>query len=116
MKQIMNLMLVAFIALFSLKATAQSTEIIIKTSAQCKECKETLEAKVIDCKGVKFVELDMESKDLKVVYNSKKTNPELIRKYISDIGYNADDVAANPEAVEKLSPCCRPDGSHSHDE
>ncbi len=91
-------------------AYAQNEEIIIQTTAQCGECKENIEKALMAEKGVKFAELDIKSKKAKVVYNSKKTNPDQLRKAISLAGYDADTVAADPEAVKKLDPCCTKDG------
>ena len=61
-------------------------------------------------KGVRFVELDMKSKTVKVAYNSKKTSPEQLRTVISKSGYDADTIPADPEAVKRLDPCCTKDG------
>jgi len=89
---------------------AQAQEVIIQTTAQCQECKETIEKALMQEKGVKFAELDIESKKAKVIYNSKKTNPETLRKVISLAGYDADEVPADSAAVLRLNPCCTKDG------
>lgn len=89
---------------------AQTKEIIIQTTAQCGECKEIIEKALMAEKGVKMAELDIKSKQAKVVYNEKKTNPEQLRKAIAKVGYDADEIAADPEAVKRLNPCCTKDG------
>jgi copper chaperone CopZ len=114
MKTIKALLSAAFILMSSL-VMAQTNEIEIKTSAQCMECKENIEGALIDMKGVKFAELNLDNSIVKVAYNSKKVTADEIRKEISLIGYNADDLEADPKAVERLSPCCRPDGRHLHE-
>jgi copper chaperone CopZ len=88
-------------------------EIEIKTSAQCEMCKERIEKNMAFEKGVKAVELDLETKVLTVKYKTDKTDPEKLREAVSKIGYDADDVAANPEAYEKLPECCKK-GGHDH--
>ena len=93
---------------------AQQSEIIIQTTAQCNDCKETIEKALMQEKGVRFAELDIKSKKVKVVYNSKKTTPEQLRTAISMVGYDADSVEADPKAVERLKPCCRKDGHMDH--
>jgi len=60
-------------------------------------------------KGIKYVELDDETKIVTVEYRTAKTNPDEIRKAISKIGYDADDVEADPIAYEKLPACCKKD-------
>jgi periplasmic mercuric ion binding protein len=94
----------------SLKINAQSEEIIIQTTAQCNECKENIEKALRAEKGVRFVELDITTKTVKVVYNPKKTDPEALKKVISMVGYDADNIPADSAAVLRLSPCCTKDG------
>jgi len=85
-------------------------EIKIKTSSQCNECKERIEKNMAFEKGVKFVELDVETKIVTIKYREDKTSPEQLRKAISKIGYDADDVEADPVAYEKLPRCCQKGG------
>lgn len=92
------------------KVAAQSEEIYIQTTAQCQECKEIIEKALINEKGVRFAELDIKTKKAKVIYNPKKTTPEQLRIVISKVGYDADEIPADPEAVKRLSPCCTKDG------
>src|SRR5688572_23226741 len=89
---------------------SQTQEVIIHTTAQCGECKEIIEKALMAEKGVKFAELDVKSKQAKVVYNSKRTTPEQLRKTISLAGYDADEVPADSAAVLRLNPCCTKDG------
>ncbi len=94
---------------------AQSKEVIILTTAQCGECKENIEKALMAEKGVRFASLDVKSKKVKVVYNEKRTDVNTLRNVISAIGYDADEVPADPEAVKRLSPCCTKDGHMDHD-
>jgi periplasmic mercuric ion binding protein len=82
-------------------------EIKIQTSAICGMCKEKIETNMAFEKGVKSVELDEESKILEITYRTSKTTPEKLRKAVSELGYDADDVEADPVAYEKLPPCCK---------
>ena len=52
-------------------------------------------------------EVDKEKNTIIVYYNGKKTNLQVIKNAISNIGYDADDVEANPEAREELFGCCK---------
>lgn len=82
-------------------------EIKIKTSAVCKMCKERLEHDMAFEKGVKEVELDLETKVLTIKYKANKTTPENLREAVSKIGYDADDVLADQKAHDKLPKCCQ---------
>jgi copper chaperone CopZ len=79
----------------------------IKTSSQCDMCKERIEETLAFEKGVKAAALDVETQICTVTYKKNKTTPEKIRKAISKVGYDADDVAADPKAYAKLDACCK---------
>jgi periplasmic mercuric ion binding protein len=87
----------------------KSVEIKIKTSAVCNMCKDRIEQGLAYEKGIKDVSLDVETKVATIRYNPKKTSPEEIRKAISKLGYDADEVPADKVAYEKLPPCCKKD-------
>ncbi len=94
-------------------STAQSSELKtaeIKTSAVCEMCKERIEGKVSKLDGVSEVNLDVDTKMLKIKYDESKIKLEEIRITISNLGYDADDVKRNPKAYKKLPKCCRIDG------
>ncbi len=92
----------------NLSAKAQKTaDLEIKTSAQCSMCKETIEKAMAFEKGVVKYELVVETKILKVTYKPAKTNPETIRRAVSAVGYDADEVVADPKAYANLADCCK---------
>ena len=89
----------------------KSAELNIRSSVVCAMCKERVEAELIFEKGVKEVTVDLEKKEVKVQYIAKKTTPEQIRTALSKIGYDADDVEADPKAYKKLPACCKKDAA-----
>jgi copper chaperone CopZ len=98
------------------KSDKSVKEIEIQTSAQCEECKERIEKNIAYEKGVKYVDLDLETKILTVKYRADKTDDTKLRKAVAKIGYDADDVPADPEAYAKLPACCQKGGhDHPHD-
>lgn len=94
---------------FSFKKS-EVKEVVIKTSSECGMCKERIEEKLNYTKGVTYVNLDISSKLLTVKYKEEKITLEKIREIISKIGYDADDVKANPESQKNLPVCCKPNG------
>jgi len=101
---------IAILILFAASAKAQdatSAELKVKTSAVCNMCKGTIEEAMSYEKGVKKSVLDVKSKILTVTYNPKKTTPEKIRLALSNAGYDADDVLANPKSYKNLPDCCK---------
>jgi mercuric ion binding protein len=87
-------------------------EIKIKTSAVCDMCKTTLEKAMAYEKGVKESSLDVNSKILTVKYNPQKTTPEKIKKAVTQAGYDADGMPADPKSYDNLNACCKKDAKH----
>jgi copper chaperone CopZ len=111
MKNLLFLSLFIFIGTigFSQKAEKSKT-IIIQTSAECGDCKERIEGKLNYTAGIKFAELDLESKKLTVKFTTSKISEAVIKQIINEIGYDADDQKAPKEAFQKLPLCCQPGG------
>ncbi len=80
---------------------------IIKTSAQCEMCKDKIEGTVRALDGVKTAELNLESKELRVSFNSNKIQADAIRVAVTKAGYEADGMDADKEAYKDLPRCCK---------
>ena len=100
-----------FVTLSGVEAFAsQDTTIVVKTSAQCEQCKKRIENNMAFEKGVKKVTLDVDTKNLTLVYDKKKTSPEKLKAAVTKIGYDADEKKANEKAYKKLPNCCKKGG------
>jgi copper chaperone CopZ len=86
---------------------------VIQTNIYCDHCKEcetcgkTFQSGLMKIKGLKMYALDEEKMTITVYYDPRKTNLETIKTAITDLGYDADDLKANPLAYEKLEGCCQ---------
>ena len=115
-KSILKLMLLVTIFFISNVAVAQqktTQKAVIKTNIYCDHCKECetcglkFKDHMLKITGVKMYELDEKKMTITVYYNSKKTDLATIKKAISKLGYDADDVKAEPQAYENLDGCCK---------
>lgn len=102
------------VLLFGFTAKAQSFEkyddvVKIKTSAICKMCKKRIERDLSLTKGFEKAYLNLDDKVVTVAYNAKKTDLGKIKEAIANIGYDADDLPANPKSHDRLPECCRKD-------
>jgi periplasmic mercuric ion binding protein len=88
------------------KATIQSS-FICKTCEMCGTCGPLFQKKLLKIKGLRMIEFDKEKNTIIVYYNGRKTNLQVIKNAIASIGYDADDLKANPEAREELYDCCK---------
>jgi len=107
---------VLLFGLFSLPISAQTnkhektiiqTSYICRTCEMCGTCGPLFQNTLLKVKGVRMFEVDKTKNTIIVYYNGKKTNVQEIRNTIANIGYDADDVKANPEAHEQLYNCCK---------
>ncbi len=92
---------------FSVSAQKNEKKVAFKSSVVCFMCKRTIEYDLTFEKGVKSVNVDLEKKLVEVLYNTKKTNPEELKKRLTQIGYSADELVADPKAYENLPGCCK---------
>ena len=83
----------------------------VKTSAVCDMCKDRIEQGMAFEKGVKSAVLDVKTKIITITFNPAKTNPDDLRKAISKLGYDADNVPADKAAYAKLPACCKKDAA-----
>ncbi len=81
----------------------------LQTSAVCDMCKETIESELIYEKGIKEVNLDLTTMKVHVAYLPSKTDTIKIKKFISELGYDAGDVPATKEGYDALHECCKKD-------
>jgi periplasmic mercuric ion binding protein len=89
-------------------------EVEIKTSAQCPMCKESIEEMLTFERGVRHALLDMETKIVAVRYNSRRTDADRLRKAITKLGYDADDMEGDSEAYANLPACCKKPDDPNH--
>ncbi|WP_189337136.1 heavy-metal-associated domain-containing protein [Flavobacterium laiguense] len=86
---------------------------VIKTVLNCDHCKECetcglkFKTEMLKIKGVRMYELDDKAMTFTVYYNPKKTDLQTIKEAISKLGYDADEVKADPTGYEKLDNCCK---------
>jgi cation transport ATPase len=112
MKNIKFILIACFFMLFT-NLQAQEVQkskyekVSVQTSAVCGQCKERLEKNMAFEKGVKSVSLDDETKVLTIEYRIGKTDKEKLKKAITKIGYDADDLPADQKAHDKLPACCQ---------
>lgn len=104
---------VLFFASNPASAQKSNQKAVIKTTLHCDHCKECetcglkFKTEMLKIKGVKMYELDDKKMTFTVYYNAKKTTLQTIKEGISKLGYDADEVKADPKAYENLDGCCK---------
>lgn len=114
MKSKITTLIMLFLLVAGTEATAQNVDskletFTIKTSAVCQQCKDRLEHDMAFEKGVRSVTLDLETKELTVTFKRGKNTKENLKKAVTKIGYDADDLVADQKAYDALPTCCKKD-------
>lgn len=87
--------------------------LVVKTTIYCDHCKECescggrILKKLYNENGIKSTEVNQKAQTITVVYDSQKITVAQIRESISKMGFDADEVKADPVAVAKLDDCCK---------
>lgn len=77
-----------------------------KVSGNCEMCQSTIEKAAKSIKGVSAASWNMDTKMLKVSYDSK-VDAKTIHQAIANAGYETSLVKANPKSYAKLASCCQ---------
>jgi periplasmic mercuric ion binding protein len=106
--------LIVFLSLFIgnvalAQVTPKAVRVDIKTpNATCAACKTKIESwvpKSVD--GLVKITVQISRGVTTVQYYPDRTNIEELKTAISNAGFDADDVQANPDTYKKLPACCK---------
>jgi len=71
-------------------------------------CKSSIENFLVHEYGVSSVRADYHRHTVTVVWYTDRTNIENIKTALANMGYDADNVTAEPDAYKRLRPDCKP--------
>jgi cation transport ATPase len=79
----------------------------IEVDGVCKMCKKRIEKACLKTKGVKSAVWNLKTHKLKLIYNPKKVDLELIKSNILAVGHDTKTLKASQEAYAQLHACCK---------
>ena len=101
----------ALIACSSITGFSQTKPVltaVIKTpNALCQLCKDRIETYLKRYDGILEVNVNYRKAETKVKYLTDRINIEEIKTAIANVGYDADDVTANPDSYNRLPKSCK---------
>lgn len=109
----MKKLLFSLLAMTVIAITASAQQKAIQTvkistpTVQCEKCKKTIEDLLKRYDGVMTVNVNYKKKETTVKYITDRVNEETIKAAIANAGYDANEIAANPEAYTALPKCCK---------
>jgi copper chaperone CopZ len=74
---------------------------------QCDNCKTIIEEGLVKTSGILSVHVDLEGKMAHINYDGTILNLNDVEQAIAKLGYQANDIPADPVAYEALPECCK---------
>lgn len=104
-----KLFTVVLMVLFSMNSFAQNknAKVSLDVDGVCLMCKERIEKAAIRTKGVKSAVWNVETHELKLIYDERKTNLDTIRQSITAVGHDTKELKATDEAYDSVHACCK---------
>ncbi len=106
----MKRLLVVTLVLFTVATTYgqnKSARAVIEVDGVCGMCKERIEKASIRTKGVKSAVWSIETHELSLIYDERKTNLKTIQANIAAVGHDTKAIKATEEAYLSVHECCR---------
>lgn len=91
-------------ATFSQNKNARAS---LEVDGVCLMCKTRIEKASLNTKGVKSAVWNVDTHELKLIYDERKTNVDSIISRILTAGHDIQEFKATDEAYAAVHPCCR---------
>ena len=79
----------------------------IEVDGICEMCKERIEKAAIRTKGVKSAVWNVDTHELKLIYDERKTDVKVISKNLASVGHDTKAIKATEEQYQSVHPCCK---------
>ncbi|WP_178989778.1 heavy-metal-associated domain-containing protein [Winogradskyella schleiferi] len=79
----------------------------IEVDGVCGMCKERIEKAAIRTKGVKSAVWNVDTHELKLIFDERKTDLTTISKKIASVGHDTKEIKATEEQYNSMHPCCK---------
>ena len=101
-----------FIAIVLLVAGAtqaqdKNAKAVIEVDGVCMMCKARIEKAAIRTKGVKSAVWNLESHQLSLILDERKTSVDSVKANVAAVGHDADGLIASQEAYDSVHECCK---------
>lgn len=100
---------ILLIMLISTSAFTQNknAKATMEVDGVCNMCKERIEKACIKTKGVKSAVWNVNTHELKLIYDENKTDLKTIENNIAAVGHDTKNVVATDKAYNSVHDCCK---------
>jgi cation transport ATPase len=103
-----NILLIALLLVGSLvQAQNKNAKASIEVDGVCGMCKQRIEKASIRTKGVKSAVWNVETHQLSLIFDERKTSLDSIKASVAAVGHDSKDVIATDEAYNSVHDCCK---------
>jgi copper chaperone CopZ len=88
-------------------AQNKNAKATIEVDGVCEMCKVRIEKACIKTKGVKFADWNVDTHELKLIFDERKTDLKTIQQNIANVGHDTKDFKAPVEVYNSLDACCK---------
>ena len=88
-------------------AQNKNAKALIEVDGVCLMCKERIEKASIKTKGVKSAVWNVNTHELKLIFDERKTDLKTIQANIAAVGHDTKEIKATEEAYNSVHACCR---------
>ena len=105
MKNILLVLMLVFGA--SVFGQNKNAKAVIAVDGVCGMCKQRIEKAAIKTKGVKSAVWNIDTKELRVIYNDQKATLASIHTSVAGVGHDTEQIKATDQAYESVHTCCK---------
>lgn len=98
--------LVLFIGVTSF-AQDKNAKASMEVDGVCGMCKARIEKACLNAKGVKYANWNVDTHELSLIFDERKTNTEIIKNEILAVGHDVQEAKASDEAYATVHGCCK---------
>ncbi len=92
---------------FTTFAQDKNARASLEVDGVCLMCKDRIEKACITTKGVKSAVWNVETHELKLIFDERKTDLKGIQESIIAVGHDTQEMTATDEAYATVHPCCK---------
>lgn len=98
-----------FLMVVSLQAQTKKkkAKLTFEVDGVCQMCKKRIEKAALNTKGVKFADWNVNTHELVVIIDERKTDKKTVCESMAKAGHDTKEIVASKEAYDKLHPCCK---------
>ena len=92
---------------FTTFAQDKNAKASMEVDGVCGMCKARIEKACLNTKGVKYADWNVDTHELSLIFDERKTNSEIIKNEVLKAGHDVKDAKAKDEDYAKVHDCCK---------